>query len=302
MKQSNLDWELFDILGYLSERGIPFTSSGKNVSQKFIGTACPFCGDTSNHLGINPTTKQTTCWRCGYHHIGQYIKEVENCSWQKVKKIYEQFQLQELPNKKSSGIIYANQEVKLPLGCTNKFSDNHIKYLEKRRFDPKKVIKKYQLMATNNIGKFKFRIIIPIFLKNKMVAYVGRDITEMSDIKYLNSAEENSIIPVKSALYSINPIRDTAIIVEGIFDAWRIGKGAIATFGKTATKEQILLLKGLKRVFIMYDADAIEQSHKLAYSIGNIVPYVEIIELEQDDPDSLSDQEILAFKREINLI
>lgn len=302
----NIDWELFDIKGYLDDRGINYTAQGKNVSRDFIGTACPFCGDKSNHLGINLSTKKMTCWRCGSHHISEYIREIEECSWNRLSKIVNQFQEQEYRSKKRPDSKYENESVKLPVGCSSKLSQSHIAYLEKRRFDPKKSIEKYSLMACNNVGKFKFRIIIPIFQNNRMVSYVGRDITEQAKLKYLNSTEEDSIIPVKSSLYAVNPIRDTAVIVEGIFDAWRIGKGAIATLGIQFSKEQVLQFKelGLKRVFIMYDGEpeAIKQAHKLAYALGAIVPDIQILELDEGDPDSLSDQDVFNLKRDIGLI
>jgi len=52
------------------------------------------------------------------------------------------------------------------------------------------------------------------------------------------------------------------IIVEGITDVWRLGDGAVATFTKNFTREQILLLKkkNIKEAFVFYDSDAVGQS------------------------------------------
>jgi hypothetical protein len=53
----------------------------------------------------------------------------------------------------------------------------------------------------------------------------------------------------------------------------------------------------------MYDGEpaALKTAYKLAATLSTVIPKVEVVELESDDPDSMDDQEILEFKQEINL-
>jgi DNA primase len=91
------------------------------------------------------------------------------------------------------------------------------------------------------------------------------------------------------------------VIVEGIFDAWRIGSGAVATFGTRYTHEQLLLLRGMKRAFILYDADAIPIAHKLAHDLSSIVTQIEVLELSEGDPDNLKEDDVRALRKDLNL-
>jgi hypothetical protein len=60
-------------------------------------------------------------------------------------------------------------------------------------------------------------------------------------------------------------------------------------------------LKGLKRVFILYDADAIPTAHKLAYDLTTIVPQIEVLELSEGDPDNLTEKDVRALRKDLNL-
>jgi DNA primase len=193
-------------------------------------------------------------------------------------------------------------KVLFPTGTSKVFPQSHINFLTNRRYDYEKVISDYDLYCTGPVGDYKHRIIIPVFLKNRLVSFVGRDVTGLSDVKYKNSSEDYSIKDVKQCLYNMDSIvRDRAIIVEGILDAWRIGDGAIATFGTKYTREQLRLLKGLKQAFIFYDSDAVSIAHKLAYDLSSIVPQIEVLELSEGDPDNLSDDDVKALRKDLNL-
>ena len=181
----------------------------------------------------------------------------------------------------------------LPQGTLYDLPLPHRNYLIKRGFDPDFLIKKYKLMAVYNTGlqKYRFRIIVPIFINGKMVSFVGAAISRGDGIvKYLNCTLEEAILPIGHCLYNYDSVGDTAVIVEGIVDVWRMGDGFVATFRKNMTSEQmeLLLRKKPKRVFILYDADAGEQSHALANRLCGIFPSVEVLELDKGDPADLS--------------
>jgi len=293
-------FEGFDVLSYLQSRHIPYKTSGKNISAGWVGINCLFCIDGSNHLGINLTAKTFSCFRCG--ETGNAIKLIQTIegisSVKAAFEVMEQYNGEIFTPKKT----HYRSKLIFPIGTSKNFYANQMSFLEKRRFDPDSAIKKFDLYSVGPIGDFKHRLIFPIYINNRVVAYVGRDVTGQAEIPYKNSPEELSIKPVKSCLYNIDSVyRNTAIIVEGIFDAWRLGDGAIATFGTQYTHEQIRLLKGMKRIFVMYDADASEQANKLAHDASAIVPNVEILTLSEGDPDNLSERDVFALRKDLGL-
>ena len=288
----------FDILAYLQSRNIPYQTGGDNVSSGWIGINCQFCLDHSDHLGINLQSKAFNCLKCGETgSASKLVQTIDGVDWHKAKAIMEEF----------SGALYIprekhyQQKTTLPIGASKKFPQSHLDFLTKRRYD-ESVIKTYDLYATGPVGVYNHRIIIPVFVNHRMVAFVGRDVTGQSDTPYRNSSEQYGTTDVKQTLYNMdNVIGNTVVIVEGILDAWRIGDGAIATFGTKYAREQLRLLKGMHRAFIMYDADAIAIAHKLAYDLSSFVSDVHVLELSEGDPDSMNDDDVRALRKEIGL-
>jgi hypothetical protein len=79
--------ENLNLIEYLDDKNISYSTSGKNVSSGWIGISCPFCGDSSNHLGINLESKVFSCWKCG--EKGNFIKlamELEGLSFKEIMK------------------------------------------------------------------------------------------------------------------------------------------------------------------------------------------------------------------------
>jgi DNA primase len=92
------------------------------------------------------------------------------------------------------------------------------------------------------------------------------------------------------------------ILVEGITDVWRLGPGAIATFGIAFTKEQIKLLKQFEEVFIWFDSDrnAQRQADRIAQYISALGKEAEIINVGgYEDPASVPQKEAKKLVRQI---
>ena len=209
--------EDFDVLKFLQERNIPYSYSGNNVSSGWIGINCVFCIDQSNHLGINLRTKAFSCFKCAEKGSAtKLIQEIDGVDYHQSLNVMKEY---------TDGAFVAREKhyqskVLFPTGTSKNMSDNHIAFLEFRRHDHKLVIPKYNLFATGPIGDYKHRLIIPVYHKNRIVSFVGRDVSGNSPVKYKNSSESYSIKDVKQCLYNFDTvIRDKAVIVEGVFDA-----------------------------------------------------------------------------------
>lgn len=256
---------MFDGISFLEEYGIPFSSHGKNISSSgdWVGLDCPFCSDDSTHLGYNITNGVFVCWKCGFHPQIEVVKTFANVDWRKAKRIVEKF-----GGLERQRFTRINKEkdinVTFPVGTLPELGKRHISYLKKRNFDPDKIKATWDIRGTGPIGPYKNRIIAPIYQNNKLVSYVGRDITEKQSERYKACNQENERIPHKNCLYGLDlAISKTVIVVEGISDVWRMGIGSICTFGTKVTKVQILLIKQrFDKVFFLFDPE--EEAQKLA--------------------------------------
>jgi DNA primase len=304
-----IDMSEFDMQAYFDDQGIEYTDRGKNSTRNHINIQCPFCNDHSNHCGINIDTNLFHCWICNEKGDGvKLLRQLSNLTMAQVSDLTMVYG-------KGRGFI-ANEDmciktatlwpqigtsIKLPDHTDTIMDEMHENYLLIRRYDPKSLIRKYQLQFTHNIGRMRCRIIVPIINKKRMVAWVAADVLRQGGLKYINSKPEESIIPANHCLYNIDSVHDTAIITEGITDVWRVGDGCIASFGKNMTAEQIQMLieKKPRKVFVMYDADAIEQSHQMADRLKGFFDDVSVLELDDGDPGDMTENDVAELRRMI---
>lgn len=294
----------FNLISYLRDRGIKYSSTGKNVSSGWIGIPCFWCGDTSNHLGINIHSGKFKCFRCGEKgYITKIIQEINGVSYADALSVIEEYskipQKQPEPrNKNNSG----GNEI-LPKESTEKFPEIHLRYLEKRGFDPEKIIPQFRLKACYNTGDWAFRIIIPVQMNEQIVGFTSRDVTEKALLRYKSISNQQAILPKAEWLYYSKISGDSAIIVEGPTDVWRLGDNTIATFGSGVAPAQIknILQMNLKQVFILFDSEEFAQklAEKLGQTLSAGIDEVRILTIAEDDPASMKQEDADALKREI---
>ena len=123
-------------------------------------------------------------------------------------------------------------------------------------------------------------------------------------MRYKACSEDDEVIHHKHILYGIDYISDgKGIIVEGITDVWRLGYGAVATFGTSYTQEQVLLIREkFNAVYILYDADSEGRAVELGWKIdkfGSDAVVVETIELQKGDIGEMPQDEAENLKREL---
>ena len=171
---------------------------------------------------------------------------------------------------------------------------NHKEYLEKRRYDPDYIETVYGVKGTDWTHRYGARIYVPIIFKNELVSYQGRYIGSNPDaLRYITAKPENERRFHKHILYNFDNCRgDRIVLVEGIFDAWRLGAGACATFGTSFMDEQLLLLKPFRRVYFLYDSEP-EAQAKAKKAVQTIQPLLNgkayLVDLGTGgDPDDLT--------------
>lgn len=285
---------------YLDSVGVKYWTKGKNVSKHSVNISCVFCNDRSNHLGINLENGSVHCWRCGRKNLTKLIQILSDCSFREAKVIEEQleFSVKKEERKKGSDIDILRDFIK-PL------TEPYVKYLAKRDFDARMIESKYSLMQAEVYSKYKYRLIIPVIMKGSAVGFTARDITGRASLRYLTCNENEVVRPKSEWLYNVDTVKDTAIIVEGAPDVWRLGDGAIALMGTGFSTSQVAAIAEmkLKRIFIMFDVEetAQERSLALARSLSAFAKNVEIVKIDSGDPAEMGDDDALALRRELKI-
>lgn len=295
---------MFDAVTVLREHQIPFWTEGKNVSPGWINVQCPFCNDHSNHCGINPVKYYVNCWKCGRHSIKELLVALLNISYRQADQIIEENETYDPIALYKQKRQNTNTSLSLPPG-TGDLKKMHKSYLLSRNFNPEEIVSRWSIRGTEVLGPYAYRIIIPIFLNSKLVSYQGRDVTGKSELRYMACQPEDEIVSHKSITYGCDKIRNRkAIIVEGVFDVWRMGPGAVATFGTSYSNAQIKFIQQIiDTAFLLFDPgdeQAEEKAHKLALQLSAIGTTCELIELEDHDgrdPADLTQDEADYLKK-----
>ena len=249
-----------NIKALLNDFNIPYDETGKNISTGWIGICCPFCGDTSNHLGYNLEENFFSCWRCGGHPNISVISKLLNVTTFQAKSILRQYDIP-IIKQKTENVKVQKNIFYLPKG-TGPIEESHKRYLVKRGFDPERLEKIWHLKGTGPYGEleninFKHRIIIPYIWNGEIVSFTSRDITGKSQIRYITCPAEYELISLKSILYGKQECwKGTGVLVEGPTDVWRMGTSSFAVSGIKYTNQQIReIVRVFKRVAIMFDND-----------------------------------------------
>jgi DNA primase len=281
------------IKNLLNDYNIPYTISGKNTKRGWINIKCPVCDDISNHGGINLQNNYYHCWKCGHHKLEYVIAKILSISKSEALELIEKYSNTIKINDTTKKEKINNKKCIFPK--TIPLIDKHKKYLLSRNYDPDKIETLWDIKSTTNIGDYKNRIFIPIYFNKRIVSFTTRSISNNDAVRYKSCKLENEEIHHKNILYGLDYVKNRkAILVEGAFDTWRVGYGAIATFGTSYTKEQLkLLIKEIDILFILFDKDAFKIAKKLYTDLYTLMLHVEIIKLAESikDPGELLDKD-----------
>jgi len=252
-----------DIVRLYQDFSVDFVTEGHKHSRPgWVNTQCPFCtGNPGYHLGYDLSGNYFYCWRCGWHPIDKSIAKILGIVEPHARSLVAQYGLvisYKVPNEQP---VTSKKEHRLPSGVALMGTMHRI-YLDKRKFDPEKLEREWNLMGTGPISildnlNFKFRILIPIIWNGQAVSFTSRDITGKNDLRYLTCPHNRELINHKYILYGKQEYwKSTGICCEGPSDCWRMGTSSFACFGIKYTNEQLRkIAKNFKRVAVFFDTD-----------------------------------------------
>ena len=258
---------------------IPYWTSGKNNVEGCLTIHCPCCPDDdpdpSRHGNLNPADGSYSCWRCKGSHPSVVIARAAHISVQAASDLIRKY---------TTGVASVKrEEVKMANSITLPGSymplDIHRNYLEGRGFDVGELKFYHGIKFTGMMEKWEgmnwqFRVIIPVFdRRNNLVSFQGRDVTGKQD-RYLFPPKEKQVRDCKTLLYGAELCgkKDALLVVEGVMDAWKLGAGAVCTFGSSVTQEQVLEMSHWRRVFLAFDNEpaAIEHARDVAKQLSSL--------------------------------
>lgn len=258
---------------------IPYWTSGKNNVEGCLTIHCPCCPDNdpdpSRHGNLNPADGSYSCWRCKGSHPSVVIARAAHISVQAASNLIRKY---------TTGVVAAKrEEVKMANSITLPGShtplDIHRNYLEGRGFDVDELQFYHGIKFTGMMEKWEgmnwqFRVIIPVFdRRNNLVSFQGRDVTGKQD-RYLFPPKEKQVRDCKTLLYGAELCgkKDALIVVEGVMDAWKLGAGAVCTFGSSVTQEQVLEMSHWRKVFLAFDNEpaAVQHARDVAKQLSSL--------------------------------
>jgi DNA primase len=275
-----------DLLEFLDDIAIRYSTGGKNVAPGWIGLRCPFCDDESNHLGVRVNDLKCTCWKCGGHSLVNVITEIADISKKEARRVAKSLTGDEthvLALQDYDLQAYKRYATKLPPEAIKVFPTKHKQYLRGRGFHANRIIRKYNLLACQNVGNFKFRIVIPIYVKRSLVSFTSRAVYDGMEPKYKNAPLKDCIMSAKESIYNIDTVQkgSDCLVCEGPVDVWRFGDGAVAIIGIQFTQYQLSLLKQkeIRNLYIMLDSERYAQRVKAEQIARLMSPWVSHFEL-----------------------
>ena len=299
----------FAALRFLTDHGLPVGE----VSRSYANTVCPHCGKTK--LGLHLRKAVSTCFKCGWSPIETTISDLLGVPISKAKDILAAYAF--------SDSVDAVSHAPLVNVCPipgKPLYGRYSAYLESRGFDPQKIGNDFGVLAAGRpcrwFGEstdwkgsdFSDRLIIPILDRyGRAVSFQGRTIRGDDPIRYRCPPLDRVPMHYKSLLYGASRVPgSTVVVVEGVMDAWRLGAGAVATFGTSLTIWQVRALSKYSRIIFAFDSEPEAQrlAGKYAVELAAIGRQVSVVDLELSDGRDmadLTDLEAGAVRRELGL-
>lgn len=277
----------------LEEYSIPLAPEGhEHCTIGWVNVDCPWCSKDSQHfrLGYNSNYGTMHCWACGTHSLLDYLLEVTGERFGKCKDIISELDHRVVKSKAIKG------KLKLPSGIIT-LQKIHKKYLRRRGYDPKQISSLWNIKGFGPHPRFSWRLFIPIYYKGEVVSFTTRSLSNKG-VRYLSAKKEEEAKPHRELLYGEDWVRHGIIICEGPMDVWKIGPGAVATFGMGFRRAQVEKMSKYSIRVICYDSlpDAQAKAEQLGELLEPFPGKTLIAKLKAKDPGEAQESELLELR------
>lgn len=273
------------------------TEGHEHVRSGWVGLDCPDCSPDSNRfrLGINLENLYATCWTCGYKSLSKILTGATGQPYPVIREFLKSWSpLRPVPrHDRPQG------PVRLPEGLAD-LGRAHKTYLKGRGIRASQVARIWGVRGIGIHHRLSWRLFIPIHLGGRIVSWTTRSIGSIGGgLRYISAKPTEEEFPLRDLLYGEDHVRHAAIVVEGPIDAWRIGPGAVATFGLGVSSAQVRRIASFPMRVICFDSEPAAQARaeRLCRELAGLPGRTERVELETGaDPAEASDVEIRELR------
>lgn len=265
--------------------GAVTVSSGGNGTELIVD--CPFC--SRHKLSVNASKGVWQCWHCG--ETGTASRLLGRTV------VVERAARREKPRP----AVWSEPGETVPVG---ELPEEHeaVAYLRRRGFDPKVLSDSFGLSFCRKGRKFgggvfdtSRTLIIPVFENGKAIAWQSRLLYDPSRVREGEEAAWGWTFDPERGKYKVPPKYFTSpgfrkgehffnfdqaaecgmvVVTEGAFDAMRVGRCAVAAFGKGLADAQIQILRDRWPVVVLLlDPDAADEQERLRRRIEGTGPF-----------------------------
>lgn len=250
---------------------------------------CPFCGDKRQRLYIgymwntfDKTLNRRTCRflaHCFNEECSMRNLETELTPYVMYNAVIPPTNIITMPVKEMF------PEVKLPGRCVDlsKLPDQHpaLAYIRSRQFEPKELAQEWGVVYCEGADRdsegfipgtrayanlVENRIVIPLMWQSRLVGWQARSLSpDTKTIKYytMPGLQKNYMLfnGDRARLHRFG------VVVEGVFDAFRVGTRAVALLGSSMSAHQRALISAFwstGAMCLLLDPDAIEDMERMS--------------------------------------
>jgi hypothetical protein len=279
----------------LNEYHIPYITSGHHHARPgWVQLDCPWCGAGSQkyHLGYNIAHGYANCWRCGPHGVVDTIVAATGLTYGAARAA-----LGPLTLDRDRRATRPPGRLTVPTGL-GPLTRAHRDYLSGRGFDPAELERLWGLRGIGVAARLGWRVWVPVHYRGAIVSWTTRAIGS-NPARYISAGPAEEALPHKDLLYGEDYARHAIIVCEGPADVWRIGPGAVATFGTGVSTAQMLKISRYPTRVLCFDMEreAQRQQWKLQQDLRVFPGRTAIVKLESADPGCATDEEVAELRR-----
>lgn len=248
--------DLFD------KEGVDYLMDGHHHCRSgWIQLDCPQCSPNQKayRLGYPIGGRIFSCWACGRYSLRQALAAILRRPG--VGDVLRQL---EFPLSVQDHVVRVNGTLQPPRDV-RPLMLSHRKYLERRNFDPDILERFWGVQGIGPLTRDPWRLYIPVHYKGEVVSFTTRALID-DGLRYKSAAPSQEKVFHKSLLYGEDFVpADTVIVVEGPFDVFRIGVGAVSCFGTSFTMAQVERILKYRKRYVCFDnqPDAQRQAKEL---------------------------------------
>lgn len=262
------------------------------MSDGWVGVVCPWCGvEGKPGLGINARSLACSCFKCGRHRVGETLAALTGKPVREVLSMLPGVDPDVSAPDRPAGVY-------TPPPGVGPLLPAHRAYLESRGYDPDRLASEWGVRGIGHDGGvYAWRLFMPVPVNGQPATWTTRAVGDATP-RYRSARPEHESHPLKKTLYGWHHVRHAVVVVEGPFDAIRVGPGAAATCGLTVTAAQVRLIASVPTRVVCFDSDPAAQARArdLADRLAPFPGRTFVVELSGKDPDTSPPAELAELR------